>query len=562
MKMKRPTLKASLLLALSATSGLAAGFGLRALRQAHPGTLTPAKSEIRTVSPHPPQSSKTRPSALATTVESDLSLSSGVTRWLVWMTAVEKASLDDFPHLARLAKDIPGAVRMLGARWIELNPQKLFDACLHAEADGPGFPAGELAQLLFTEWPKTDPDGVIAALSGTDIPQGWRFTALSALFDNVPERALIAMSDWHVENYGPNMKGVAAWAAADPRHAAEVALAHPAGFATQLVLEKIGREWSQRDPEAALAFTSSQTGSRARELAAHVMRGWVERDLNEAAAWLGTADPATHDRLLPAFVETWGKKDAAAALEWCQTNATGSLQSDVMCALVKGTIERSLDEAAAMVAGLDPSPARTRAASTFAQAALNKGWFPGMMSSQKPTAKPEAIAWLGQLDPAARKEVISSIQWSWAYVDPRGFAAFLRSPAGQGAGSDAMSTAARSLARDHPIEALEWAGELPPKSRDAALTDTFSAWLGYQPDTAMRWLQQLPSDDSRREALYLSAVLNAAPTAGLDTPLGSPQDLARLLATDPAKARLTLSQMPMPAEARSRLLARLGLAEK
>jgi hypothetical protein len=560
--MNRPTLKGFLLLALSATSGLAAGFGLRALRRAHHDTPTPIKFEVRTVSPHPPSSSKSRASALATTLESDLSLSSGVTRWLVWMTAVEKASLDDFPHLARLAKDIPGAVRMLGARWIELSPQGLFDACLHAEVDGPGFPANELAQLLFTEWPKSDPDGVIAALSGTSIPQGWRFTALNALFDNVPERALIAMSDWHVENYGPNMKGVAAWAAADPRHAAEVALAHPAGFGTKLVLEKIGKEWAQQDPESALAFASSQKSSHARELASHVMRSWVERDLHKAAAWLAATDLGTHDRLLPAFVETWGQKDAAAALEWCQTNATGSLQSDVIAALVKGTSERSLDQAAAMVAGLDPSPARTRAATTFAQIALNKGWFPSMMTNnQKPAAKPEAIAWLGQLDAATRKEVISSIQWSWGDVDPRGFAEFLRSPAGQDAGSEAMATATRSLAREHPLEALEWAGALPPKARESALSDTFSAWFRYQPDGAMEWLHKLPLDDQRREPLYLSAVLNSIPATGLDHTSGSPQELARLLATDPAKARQRLAQMPMPDDARAKMLARLRLVK-
>ena len=149
--MNRPRLKPFLLLALSAVSGLAAGFGLRALRHPHPAAPSAANAHARTLSPHPPQLAKNRPSALATTVENDLSLSTGVTRWLVWMTAVEKASLDDFPHLARLAREIPGAVRMLGARWMEISPQTLFDACQHAEAQGPGFPVSELAQLFLTD---------------------------------------------------------------------------------------------------------------------------------------------------------------------------------------------------------------------------------------------------------------------------------------------------------------------------------------------------------------------------------------------------------------------------
>ena len=154
----------------------------------------------------------------------------------------------------------------------------------------------------------------------------------------------------------------------------------PRGFWHPARARKDRQEWSQSAiPRRPWPSPRPKLEPGPGNLAAHVMRGWVERDLHKAAAWLGAADAATHDRLLPAFVETWGKKDAAAALEWCQTNATGSLQSDVICALVKGTTERSLDEAAAMVAGLDPSPARLRAATTFAQAALNKGWFPGII---------------------------------------------------------------------------------------------------------------------------------------------------------------------------------------
>src|SRR4051812_6008747 len=47
-------------------------------------------------------SESVRPFSVAEKLERDLASSKGVVQWLYWMEAIEKASLDDMPRLARL----------------------------------------------------------------------------------------------------------------------------------------------------------------------------------------------------------------------------------------------------------------------------------------------------------------------------------------------------------------------------------------------------------------------------------------------------------------------------
>src|SRR5439155_22970250 len=119
------------------------------------------------------------------------------------------------------------------------------------------FPVRELTSALFEEWPKRDPDAVIAALSETNSfgrREMWRAQVADVIVGKDVERGLSLLSEWHIDHYGPRMTAVAKWAAADPRHAAEFALAHPAGYASQLVMETIGKEWARSDPARALEF--------------------------------------------------------------------------------------------------------------------------------------------------------------------------------------------------------------------------------------------------------------------------------------------------------------------
>ena len=104
-------------------------------------------------------------SPLATKLARDLSMSSGVTRWLYWLEALDKAQPADFPRLVRLAQTNDTALRFVTARWVEVAPRHMFDTIVASYKNPQGLPVDQLANTLFSEWPKRDPDGAIAALN-------------------------------------------------------------------------------------------------------------------------------------------------------------------------------------------------------------------------------------------------------------------------------------------------------------------------------------------------------------------------------------------------------------
>ena len=493
---------------------------------------------------------RTDDSPLATKLEHDLSMSSGVTRWLYWLEALERATPADCPRLAQLAQGNPTLVRLVGERWAKMNPQHMFDT-LVSRRDG-SFPAGELQRVLFEEWPRKDINAVIAALSkneGTGLPQSWRRDFATSLVAKDPERGLRLMSEWNIENYGPQMSGVKKWAAANPRHAAEFALAYPARAATRSALETIGKEWARTDPAGALQFAGAQRGEFASILARAVLKSWTDRDLNEAAGWLAKADAAARNRLSPAFVEGWAKYDAPGALKWCEANLTGITFANAAASLLQGAANVDLAGAAELVNSMPPSKARSEAA-----AAVMQKWLPDD-SSDKPVP-PEAIAWLTRLDSESISRALEYAQWRWSQADPKGLAAFVASLSPEQVPWQAYSTLARSMARKNPLDALEWANRLPEERRMNVGNDAFNEWQRSQPEAARDWMNKLPPSDPRREPFFQNVV-----GAMAYDPRGAEQ-LAALNASDRAIAEKLIARMVLPEERRTALLSALKSLSK
>src|SRR5438093_12582310 len=151
----------SLLMIVAAGGGLALGFALRGKTVSNAAGSPAANSPRATVSgvirsrvsnaPAPVRIDDDSP--LATRLERDLSMSSGVTRWLYWLEAVEKAVPTDFPRLLRLARGNAVATRLVSDRWIELYPRHVFDTIVAASKKGDVSDAQDLANQLFKEWP-------------------------------------------------------------------------------------------------------------------------------------------------------------------------------------------------------------------------------------------------------------------------------------------------------------------------------------------------------------------------------------------------------------------------
>jgi hypothetical protein len=534
--------------------GLAVGYVLRAKpaaisRTTEAGTASVMKSGVfksnSSFVTSAQKNAKLEDSSLVAQLERDLSMSSGVTRWLYWLEALEKATPADCPRLARLAHGNSSLVRLLAARWVELDPRHMFDSIVANQ--GPGFPVGELQRVLFDEWSKKDVDALIGALNNTNgpaIPEQWRRNFAVSLIDKDVERGLALMSEWNVDNYGPRMTAVKKWAAANPRHAAEFALAHPSGHATRMVMETIGKEWARTDPSGALTFAMDNRSASMTPLATTVLKTWADRNLTEASEWLAKANGETRDYLSPAFVEGWAKYDAASALKWCEGSLTGSTFANAVAGVVKGVVEVDLAGAASLVDSMQPSKGRGDAA-----AVVMRKWLPEY-SSSKPVA-PEAMAWLKRLDGESISTVLNEVQWQWSERDPKGMAAFVNSLKPEQVPSQTYSTLARHLARDNPAEAMAWAQQLPENRRVTVSVDVFNEWQRSQPAAAQEWLGELPPKDPRREPLFSNIVHVYA-----HDPQGA-EHLAALKPTDQAAARALIEKMSLPEERRQALLAAL-----
>ncbi|HKQ40448.1 MAG TPA: hypothetical protein VJ063_20425 [Verrucomicrobiae bacterium] len=485
-------------------------------------------------------------SPLVTKLERDLSMSSGVTRWLYWLDALEKATLQDFPRLIRLAQGNSTAVRFVAARWAELNPRHMFDTIVSEIGSGSGFPANELAQTLFEEWPKRDPKGVIDALSNSNTVKAshWRMTVAGGIFANDVELGLRIMSEWNVDHYIPSMKGVAKWAAEDPRHAAEVTYDNPLGSASREMMKTIGKEWAKIDPAAALEFANSKSGELGSALAKSALNEWAGADLQAAADWLASTDTRTRSRLGSAFVEAWAKNDAAGALEWCALNLSGSSLAQAVGGVLKGAAQKDLAGAQALVASMSPSAARAEAAAAVAEKTFPDSWSEKHVSS-------EAIAWLKGLDPDTQKKAVEQVYWRWISTDADLFAEFLKTANIENLPSHIYSQMARNLARKNPAEALAWAAELPPDRGVAAGGEAFAEWRRYQSESAMKWLNALPETDSRREPFFENAVRTLAYESQ------AAEQLAAMNSKDRLAARKVIEGMSLPDDKRTKLLGML-----
>ena len=484
-------------------------------------------------------------SPLTTKLEQDLSTSSGITRWLYWLEALERAAPADFPRLVGLAKGNPAALRLVEERWVDVAPRHLFDTIVAAMKDRRGLDVSELAQILFAEWPKRDPDAAIRALNEADnLRSRWGFTLAYALVEKDIERGLKLFSEWHVDNVGFGTRGLAAvarWARADPRHAAEFMLDQPEGYSIRSTMETIGKEWSITDPAAALAFATSKPGTLGSMLATSIMKEWAERNLSEAADWLTKVDEGTRRRLNPTFVATWAKQDAGGALQWCQENLTGSSLAQSVAGVVSSAAEKDVAAAATLVAGMNPSQARAEAA-----VAVARKWFPNSFLGQQ--VKPETVTWLATLDVDSVKRVLDHVAWGWATSDPKSMAAFLGSVSGEQVPPNAYAVVARELGRKNPREALEWAKQLPEQSALTAGSNAFAEWRSSQPEAAVKWLNALPADDARRQPFFQKAIQYLAyhPQAA--------EQLAAMTPTERDAARNVIKTMDLPEDRRIRLL--------
>jgi hypothetical protein len=546
----------SIVLTAAAAAGLAVGFAWRTTSERN--SLNTDSFSVRSAPEQMKRPAKLREtndnrakpfddSVLATQLERDLSMSEGVTRWLYWLDAIEKAAPPDFPRLAVLAQNDSIALRLLAARWIDVAPRHLFDTIVARSRSGQSLPS-EFGNLLMTEWAKRDPQALISALSEENEwghRPDWRRQVAGNIIEHNAELGLRLFSEWNIDNFGPRMTAIAKWAAANPLHAAEFTLDHPAGYASRLAMETIGEEWAKSDPPSALKFAGSHHGELVSEMEKAVVKTWTEQNTTQVAEWLGGTDASARNRLGPPFVEAWAKKDASAALTWSESNLSGSALAEAARGVLKSAAEKDVAVAARLVSGMTPSTVRAEGALAVAEK-----WLPNHNAWNEPVPS-ETIAWLRSLDLDSVKHVLNGVQWQWSSSDPKSFADFLTLLNNDQIPTRIYSSLVRSMARRNPLETIQWAESLPENSRLTVAGQAFSEWRMAQPDSAMQWLGELSPRDPRRRTFFETAIRDLS-FDGHDT--RAAETLAALSEADRAAAREVIEAASLPADRRELLL--------
>ena len=497
-----------------------------------PAPATPAGPVGRTLDPE-----------FVTAVQTEF----GAKRWLRLVAASEQATAAEMPALLRLAGEDSAAIRILAARWAELDPRHMFQS-LYAEYLLPdGAPNAlpsrwTLGDVLFETWVKKDAAAVLKALN--EVPnfsglQNLRMNVVNQLMKTDPGQAIQAMQDWRVNNYLPDMKEFAKWAAEDPRAATTAALKLGQDHTSQYALKEVGKAWAKTNPREALEHAATLKPTARTALGSEVMRHWAGRDLEAAIEFATSEQNATQRAALgQSLVATWGKTDPAAALEWSQENLRGAARAEAIGALIKSAAEKDISQAAELAAGMEAGPAQIRATT-----AIFETWF------KNKDQRSAALDWLAALpDEEARRSAFERVQWNWSWQNPDEARDFLSGPHGKLAPPDMVSQIARTQAAKNPAAAMEWAAKLPENQILPARTAVLQRWLSSRPEAAQDFARKLPAGAERD-----AAVRNISQSLSYESPQRTAAWYHSLPAADQKAAKSFIDQTALNPEQRAKL---------
>ncbi len=429
-------------------------------------------------------------------MKKELELAPRPKRMLWFATRAENATPDELRRLLRLAGDDYAMKKMIAARWAAIAPQHMFDS-LAADLRNRDRTNSGLMRTLLTEWSRSDPKALIAALDDEQLyPRidSTRMTASHYLMLANPEAGLEVLERWNVRHFIPDMKKLAEWAESSPREAAERVAKINADHAGLEALGAVGKAWAKVDPEAALTFALELGGKKQEQFASKAMEVWAAQDLDAASAFASEQESiAFRGRLARGLLAEWGKHDAGAALKWAQENLKSQARADAIGSLVSAAAKEDPHSAAALVTEMNPGGAQLEAAKE-----LLRSW----VKRDQPEKIREAVDWLGGLeDHKLAKKALEDVYWHFIWNDPENLFAIVESEHGHILDSRVIHEAAEAQVRKSPQAALAWADGLPEDRRAEARRGVVSSWLSMQPAQATEWATGLPEGPQRDTAI-------------------------------------------------------------
>ena len=486
--------------------GALIGWLIRANRSE--GASPKASSEVSSVVSANTGHPKSAAAAAAAELANSFAVSKGAERWLLLIAQAEKAKASDMPGLLRLAAGNERMVRMLGTRWAELDPRHMFDSLISDLAKSERIDESvDLFSLLITEWMARDAAGAIAALTQASNLAGVnplfmeqrRSEAVSIVMKSDPARAIALMKEWSIRRHLPDLRPLKKWLAQSPERAATLTSQIQAEGASDEVMRIIGNAWAKTDPAAALAYAGKLSLSARVAFTGSAMKDWAKQDLNAAAAFVAAQpDHAYRSHLAGSLIEAWAATDAGAAFAWSQENLKGAAQVQSIGNVVKALAERSPDDAATMVNGLESGEIKSFAVGALLEFHL-KTYDP---IRPNPAARDAALAWMATLDDKeAARRALAKNAWKLFTNAPEAARAFLSGPHADIAPPEIYGLAASGLAKQNPESALQWAADVPAEHQRIAMSYLMSTWLSTQPEAARTHVLAMPPGDLRTMAL-------------------------------------------------------------
>ncbi len=401
------------------------------------------------------------------------------TEQILWIASqAERGTAAEMAGLTALAKaqGFYDLERAVAARWATLAPKQMFETVKTQGRDG-----RHLLRVLYEVWVKTDPQTALDTVAATR--EEGTYTSLSTstlaneLMKEAPAVGIQALRALGLRHFSPTMKNVSAWAAKNPRLAAEQTVRHMnADFAGRDAMEEIGKAWAKQAPETALAFAAELNPGHGFPLAEGVIRSWMEQDPEAAAAYTaGVDDPALRASMGEGLVEAMAESDPEMAMAWADEHLMAASRTKAISQMIKAMGKEDAQAAAGLVSGLRPGGAKNKSARE-----LVHQW------AQKSPTDEALLGWIGTLETDAREQAMDALEWRLQQAD-KSWAEFVSGEHGHLAGESMMRLAANERVRQDPESAIRWAQALPEDRSEQALEAVMKAWRQLQPKQAAAW---------------------------------------------------------------------------
>ena len=312
--------------------------------------------------------------------------------------------------------------------------------------------------------------------------------------------------------------------------------------------------WARFDPQAALAWTTTERRAQFASVVAAVIRSWAHEDPEKAlGAARGLQSEAQRELAIDAAIAGWDESGQPGLLE-SVTQLKGRDQQRIAGSVARRRVlALGPAEAFRWVESLQATPElremmAVRVASSAAEVAgggpLAAAWatprvrsddrlsgYPRRVATRWVAHDPEAaMAWLATLPAGAdRSDGVAEAFRAWAIRDYHEAFAWIEKAELQPWNEPALAIYARAIASERPKEAMEHAQRISdPELREATMTVVGQVWTSKDREAASAWLAQpgvpervrrvsamVASEDPKRERKQAQAEGEGAATGAV-----------------------------------------------